>query len=77
MYLQKRQFKRCTDKYFIQLILYIFIEDKYNYDEKSEGAALGVTRKLTVRSGDVEHAGGRPPSRPPFGGTRDLVRKYE
>ena len=76
VYLQKRQLKNCTDKYFIQFNL-IHIEDKYNYDEKSEGAALGVTRKLTVRSGDVEHAGGRPPGRPPFDATRDLVRKYE
>ena len=74
VYLQKRQLKNCTDKYFIQFYL-IHIEDKYNYDEKSEGAALGVTRKLTVRSGDVEHAGERPPSRVSLSGTGDLVRK--
>ena len=75
VYVQKRQLKNCTDKYFTQFYL-LHIEDKYNYDEKSEGAALGVTRKLTVRSGDVEHAGERPPSRPFISGTGDLVRKY-
>ena len=52
------------------------IEDKCNYDDKSEGAAPGVTRKLTVRSGDVEHAGGRPPGGPPFDRTAIFVRRY-